>query len=307
MKHKRVFAAFLLIALLGTLTASAQVKKQEVVYARLSPSGDIQGLYIVNDFEADEAAQVEDFGRYAEVENLSSLEELPYGEEQVSFSMPKGRFRYQGNPDWIALPWQISLSYLLDGQPAQPEALSGAEGKLEMTLKVALNPAYKQYAANLALQMTMTLDGDKCLNIQSEKATIAAAGGTYTLAFVVLPGAETAFTITADVQDFSMADLQIAGVRMAMDADMYKQYAEGMLAGSPLQAAAGNMMDSFLNQPQKNPVSFADERNGEISALQFVMMMEAVPAKPMVKEVTQQVQAQDQNVLTRLLNLFTGK
>ncbi len=304
--NKRVIMSLFLCMLLLAAPAMAQVKKQEIVYARLSPRGETKGIDIVNDFEADAPEKVEDFGAYQGVENLTNLEDLAYGDEKVSFAMEKGRFRYQGNPKGLELPWHITLAYQLDGKDVQPENLSGAEGKLDMVLSVALNPALKAHAANLALQMTMTLDGDKCLNITSDKATIAAAGGTYSLAFVVLPGAEASFHISADVQNFSMADMQIAGVRMAMDADMYKQYAGDMLKGSPLEAAAGNIMDNMLGKPLPKPQSFADQRNGEVEAVQFVILMEGIAPKPVQKETTGVTEQEDQNVLTRLLSLFGG-
>lgn len=306
MKKKHVFIALFLGVLLLAASSLAQVKKQEIVFVRLNAQGDIQGLYVINDFEADAPEKVEDYGRYQKVENLSTLDELQYAEEKVTFDMPAGRFRYQGTPEGSGLPWNISLSYQLNGKEVQPQELSGAQGKLDMVLSVALHPEFKQHAANLALQMTMTLDGDKCLNITSEKATIAAAGGKYTLAFVVLPGAEASFRISSDVRDFSMADVQIAGVRMAMDADMYKQYAADMLKGSPLETAAGNIMDNMLGRPQPQPQSFADERNGAVDAVQFVIMMEGVEQKPLVKEMTGEMEQEDQNVLTRLLSLFGG-
>lgn len=62
------------------------------------------------------------------------------------------------------------------------------------------------------LQITVTLDASLCTEIEAEGATIANAGGDKTLAFTVLPGAEASYTISAEVRDFEMAGLTIAGV-----------------------------------------------------------------------------------------------
>lgn len=62
------------------------------------------------------------------------------------------------------------------------------------------------------LQLTLTLDGGKCSQIEAKDAVVACAGENRTLAFTLLPGQEALYTVTAQVTDFSMAGLQIAGL-----------------------------------------------------------------------------------------------
>lgn len=281
LKNKSSIIALLVACFLVLgLSAMAQVHKDEVVYARLSATGQPGPLYVVNAFEADEDSQFFDFGAYSEA--------FPAGEMPLAFSfsdgkadihMAPGRFAYQGNLPNTALPWNFLFSYQLDGQDISPEDLSGKSGDLTIHLSIKINGDLQAFAEGLTLQISLSLDGAKALDIQAEKATIAAAGALKNLTYVVLPGQEAAYSIKAKVQDFSMPGIQIAGIRMAMDMEMYQEMAKKSLEGNPLQNAVGGMMGSFLSgmQGQESP-SFTDARN-KIRSLQFVLMGEGIPAK----------------------------
>jgi len=287
--------------------ALAQVKKTEVVYARLDALGAVEGVYIVNSFEALEAAQVKDYGRYAQVTNLSGLEPLSFYNEALELSLERGRFYYQGNQASRVLPWNISIGYSLDGETIAPQALSGADGKLEITLNVSVNEILKAYAQSMTLQITLTLDGDKCLDIQASKASIASAAGDKTLVYVILPGQSASYTVSAQVTDFAMAGLQIAGVRMTMDLEQYEAVAAQALQGSPMAAAVGPMMSNFLGSMQgPAPYSFADTRNGVVDSLQFVMLTQGIDEKAEPQAPASSVQQQPETVMTRILALFGG-
>jgi putative membrane protein len=211
---KRAALGICFILLCTSVLAMAQVKKTEVVYARLDALGAIEGVYIVNSFETLEPAQVKDYGRYMQVTNLSGIEPLSFNNEVLELSLERGRFYYQGDKENRELPWIISIGYSLDGETIAPQALSGADGKLEITLNASVNETLKAYAQSMTLQITLTLDGDKCLDIQASRASIASAAGDKTLVYVILPGQSASYTVSAQVADFAMAGLQIAGVRM---------------------------------------------------------------------------------------------
>ena len=299
-----LMCGILLFALSGT---SAEVSKREIVYAVLTSSGDVSGVYIVNDFESPEPAGIADFGQYSAVTNLSGLDAVDYEEGIIAFEMPAGRWQYQGSPKSLKIPWDVHVTYALDGEPVAPEDLSGADGVLEMAVKVSLNPELRRHAEGVTLQLTLTLDGMKALDIKAPDGTIAAAGVNRTLAFIVMPGIEDkTFSVSARVRDFSMAGIQIAGVRMVTDTAMYKEIAEKSLGDSPLKGAAGGFIDSFLGGQQSAPLSFADERNGEIAAVQYVIMVDGIAPRVIVAETQQtpETAALEQTVWTRLLSLF---
>ena len=306
MKKLIAIGLCLLLACTGA-QALAQVKKTEVVYGKLDALGAVQGVYIVNAFEALEAAQVKDYGLYTRVTNLSSLEPLAYENNALELSLERGRFYYQGDQASLELPWTISIGYHLDDTQILPQELSGASGKLEMTLGIEVNEALKNYAQSMTLQITLTLDGDRCLDIQAPKASIASSAGDKTLVFVVLPGQSASYRVSAQVKDFAMAGMQIAGVRMVMDLEQYQAVAALALEDSPLAAAAGPMIQNFLGGMQgPAPYSFADIRNGEVDSLQFVLLTQGIEETLKPKAPASSVDHQPDSVLTRILALFGG-
>ncbi|MHC1785677.1 MAG: hypothetical protein AB9880_01245 [Christensenellales bacterium] len=303
MKKLLILTLCLLLLCEGAL---AQVRKTEVVYARLDAAGALQGVYIVNSFETDTPAQILDYGQYLRLINLSGTDQLGSQPEGLSLSLQPGRFYYQGDPVRQALPWDIRLSYRLDGAAVQPGTLSGARGRLEIGLEVAVNEALAAYAEGLTLQISLTLDGDKCLDILAPGASIASAGGKRTLAYVILPGQPATYTASAKVQDFSMPGLQIVGLRLVMDAAQYQAAATKSMAGSPLAAAAGPLIGNFLTTLSgAAPLSFADSRNGAVESLQFVIMTDEIPAAPRT-QVSAETEEAPQTILTRFLALFGG-
>lgn len=275
----KTLLTLMLLALLVVNHAAAAVHKDEVVYVSLDPQGQPEQVYVINAFEADEAVQVTDEGRYDQVMPLKEVAGFQFQDNQAAFTMQPGRFSYQGNLASTALPWLFDLSYTLNGQPVQAEDLSGADGALAIRLVVKVNEDLRAYADALTLQITFTLDGDRCFNIESEKATYALAGGNRTLSFVVLPGQSAEYDITCQVVDFAMADVQLAGVRMGMDAQMYQDVAASSLVGSPLEGAVSGLMRNMLDRMQGLPLRSFTGENNQVRSLQFVMMLRGVKAQ----------------------------
>ncbi|MGN0803674.1 MAG: hypothetical protein ACI4MF_13865 [Candidatus Faecivicinus sp.] len=221
---KKWIAALLAICLMtGSLLAPAAMaaEKNEIVYVNLRSGGDLDAVYIVNRFEASSPETVVDYGRYYKVTNLSDATPLEQNSDSVRLTVPAGTLFYQGDPISAALPWSFRVSYTLDGAPMRTEDLSGQSGALEMQITIGpgseeLTDFYEHYALN----MTVTLDGNRCGKITAEGATIANSGTDRLLTYVVLPSPDVTYTITADVTDFAMVDISINGVPLGMDVDI---------------------------------------------------------------------------------------
>ncbi|HHT07685.1 MAG TPA: hypothetical protein GX006_04185 [Clostridiales bacterium] len=277
-RKKSVFILMICLFLSLGIAASAAVYKDEVVFVSLNEEGQPLVAYVINAFEADEPSEVTDRGQYESVQPLGDADGFAYADNQVKFTMPTGRFSYQGNLKQTDLPWVFDMSYTLDGKAVTAGDLSGASGKLEATLRVSVNDSLRAFADSLSLQITVTFDGARALNIQAEKATYALSGGSRTLSFVVLPGQSAEYTFTCDAQNFMMEDVQIAAVRIGMDTQMYQQVAADSLAGSPLEGAVSGLMGNLMTQMQGRPLrSFTDDEN-QVRALQFVMMLRGIKA-----------------------------
>ena len=215
-----VLSAILIASTASTAFAQDPVEKDEVVYINLSHDGSVESIYVVNAYDLTEEQPVTDFGNYREVKNLTTTEELSVQAGAISFTAPKGKFYYQGELDSAQIPWLVSVTYQLDGQPISGEELAGKEGHLEMTLSLRQNPdANPVYFDNFAIQATVLLDSERCKNITAPSATLANVGGDKQMSYIVLPGKEKDFTISADVTDFEMDAIQINGIPLTLDID----------------------------------------------------------------------------------------
>lgn len=206
--------------LLVSVAASAEVEKDEIIYARLDATGGVESAYVVNAFSADEAGACVDYGDYSSAVSLTPGLAAAVGEGQVSLELPAGRSYYQGAPDGLALPWDISIAYLLDGAAVDVSALPGAGGHLRIEIAARKNDAaaagwYEAYT----LQVTATFDASLCDNLSADGATIVSAGSDYTASWIVTPGSGTTLALEADVHDFKMDPIQFAGVRLDVTID----------------------------------------------------------------------------------------
>lgn len=206
--------ALSLFAVPAAADAPAAAGAEEVIYAKLDAAGEPLSAYAVVALNGDAGESVTHYGAYTAVENLTDTSALTYEDGAVTATIPEGgRLYYQGTLESFELPWDIAIGYELDGKSISPAELGGQSGALEMTLSVKPNGnAPGAFVDEMMLQITVTLDASLCKDISAGGATVANAGGDKTLAFTVLPGAEAEYTVTADVEDFTMAGLTIAGV-----------------------------------------------------------------------------------------------
>ena len=208
------FALSLFAVPAAAADAPAAAGAEEVIYAKLDAAGEPLSAYAVVALNGDAGESVTHYGAYTAVENLTDTSALTYEDGAVTATIPEGgRLYYQGTLESFELPWDIAIGYELDGRSIAPAELGGQSGALEMSLSVKPNGnAPGAFADEMMLQITVTLDASLCKDISAGGATVANAGGDKTLAFTVLPGAEAEYTVTADVEDFTMAGLTIAGV-----------------------------------------------------------------------------------------------
>lgn len=219
---------FALAAMPALPAAAADSGKEEVVYANLDAAGDLEAAYIVNSFGP---GSITDHGDYSKVTMLNTDDAIDQEGDAVTFTSDASRVYYEGTLADPALPWQIDLSYRLDGKTVTPEKLAGASGELEIRFCVTKNNACSgSFYDDYALQASVTLDSDRCRNIQAPDATIAGVGGDKQLTFTILPGEGIDTTIRADVTDFEMDAVSINGVRLNLGADVDTDEMEAQVA-----------------------------------------------------------------------------
>lgn len=193
----------------------------ENVYAALAADGSFQNAYVVNSYDVKRAGEITSYGTYDSVKNLTTLKAIQTSGGVQTFSAEEGRFYYQGDSDSLELPWNVSITYYLDGKQVSAEELAGKSGALEIKMKTEKNPsADPEFYENYMLQVTYTLDMDHCSNIKAEGASVAEAGSSKTVIFTVLPDSDADISLKADVTDFEMTGASIAAVPFSMTFDM---------------------------------------------------------------------------------------
>lgn len=201
------------------------VDKAEVVYAKLDGSGAVENAYVVNRFVGPSGSRFDDFGEYEEVSQISLAGEMTEGKDVASISLGEDPFYYQGKLKNKTLPWLFRLTYKLDGKEIKAADLSGKSGKLELDLKVEPNPDCRRgkdgsnpWAESNMLQIAVTFPSEVTIHLQAEGGTIAQVGSDQQVTYIVLPNSDGEnFKITADVKNFYMPSMQIAGLPFSMD------------------------------------------------------------------------------------------
>ena len=161
----------------ASASSAATYEKSEVVYATLAASGAPKAVYVVNRFDVEVPGTVVDHGDYTSVQNLTNETELARIGDATTFEAEAGTLYYQGDAANAALPWNVSLSYELDGKKMEADQLAGASGNLAVHVTTARNEAIDPaFYDSFMLQITFTLPGDVASDVEGEGATIAQSG-----------------------------------------------------------------------------------------------------------------------------------
>lgn len=200
--------------------SNASYKKNQVVYVKTDGDGNRTGVYVVNSFDANKGEKIEDTGDYTKVTNLSTTKKLTDKDGKVAVTGQGTQdFVYQGNLNKnTQMPWNVTVSYQLDGKDIDAKDLAGKSGKLSMKLKIEKNADYQggDYADNYLVQVTGQLKDVEAHNIDAEGATAAANGSNTQLTYMVIPGTTGDYTINADVENFEFDGWQIVGVPLSL-------------------------------------------------------------------------------------------
>lgn len=201
-----------------SLAATKSSEKEEVIYANLTSSGDIEKIYAVNIFEDKD---IVDYGVYETVKNMNTMDKINYSNGKITIQNSEYKLYYQGiMKQNTEMPWTIKVRYKLDGIEYAPSELAGKSGKLEISISIKENKnCKKNFFENYALQTVVQLDTNLCENIKSDEATMANVGGLKQLTYTILPGNEKDIKITSDVTDFEMSEIQVNGINLNLGLD----------------------------------------------------------------------------------------
>lgn len=232
-------------------SGNAEIKgKDEIIYATLASDGNVRSIYAVNHFAIAKAGSITDYGDYTTVTNLTDTTLMTQNGDAVTMQTNAESCYYQGNMANAKLPWIFDISYSLDGVKTAPQELAGKSGKLEIHIftkqNVALNPAFYE---NYMLQISVTLDTEKCSDIKAPGAMVANAGKNKVIAYTVMPGKEADISLNAIVRDFTMTGIDISAIPFSMNMElpetdsMISDFTELADAISALNDGMGDLAD----------------------------------------------------------------
>ncbi|WP_368505267.1 YhgE/Pip domain-containing protein [Alkalihalophilus sp. As8PL] len=202
-------------------TEGEVTSKDEVVYAKLDANGELEEVYVVNTLNVSEAGEIVDYGTYSSLNNLTDMSELIRADDHVEIEAQEGRFYYQGNMSGESkLPWDLSITYLLDGDEITPEELAGKEGSLELKIETSANETVDPvFFENYLVQISLTLEDEIYSDIETEEGVVANSGKNKQITFTVMPEQEEELSLRADVVDFELEGIEIAAVPSSMSID----------------------------------------------------------------------------------------
>lgn len=230
---------------------NAEIKgKDEVIYATLAPDGSVRAIYVVNCFAIAEAGSITDYGDYKSVINLTDTTPITQNGDVVTVQANVENIYYQGNMTTTELPWIFDILHSLDGVKTAPQELAGKSGKLEIHINSKKNDAVNTvFCENYMLQISITLDTEKCSDIKAPNATVASAGRNKVIAYTVMPGKDVDISLSTTVRDFTMAGIDISAMPFSMnmvlpDTDnMINDFAKLSDAISDLNNGVGELAD----------------------------------------------------------------
>lgn len=205
----------------GVVEEGKLASKDEVVYANLQATGQLDEIYVVNILDVTKAGLITDYGMYSSIKNLTDLSEIEQGDGTIVVTAPEGKFYYQGNiHENGKLPWNVQISYLLDGKEISPEDLPGKNGHVQIHIFTAPNEgANPVFYENYLLQVSLTLAHDIFSNIEAPDGMMANVGKNTQVTFTVMPNRKGELSLHADANDFELQGIEIAAVPMSMSID----------------------------------------------------------------------------------------
>lgn len=212
-----IFLAAIMVIMNSVAIAAPTMEKTESVYVNLDYYGAVDQIHVSNDCVLTGQNEIEDFGVYESITNLTNRTELKNVDGKIVWDVSRlKRFAYNGkvsNDNAKNVPWTFEVSYKLNGVETRAEELLGKSGLVEMIIDINANKDAKEYYRNnYMLEVTGSYDLNKYLSVESDEAMFVTTGRTKTLMYIVLPGQSTTLHIRIGSEDFEMDGLTFAMV-----------------------------------------------------------------------------------------------
>ncbi len=185
----------------------------EAYYATLDYYGALQEGSVVKSYQMNGTSSLKDFGTYDEVENLTDNTQPTVSDSAVAFDFGAhvpDRFYFEGKgaAPFASLPWNLGISYRLNGVAARAEDLAGKQGLIEINVDAYPSQTASDYCKNnCVLQAVAVFNADDILSLEAPGAQVQLIGNLKTVLFLAMPGEEQHFSILVGSDDFSFSGM----------------------------------------------------------------------------------------------------
>lgn len=191
----------------GVLAAEPQISMDESVYINLDYYGVVKDASIVKGCDLNGNSSFVDYGQYEKVVNMSNHAEPKLEGDRVTWELESGtgRFYYECTPKNIdgLLPWDIDVSYSLNGVPSKAADLAGASGLIQVDIDVKPNGAARDYYKNnMMLVAAAMVDLEDVKSFRADGAQMQVVGSQKAALFMAMPGEETTFSYQVGTDSF---------------------------------------------------------------------------------------------------------
>lgn len=211
--------------LAAVMTASAGIASfgaagvpvcDEAMYVTMDPYGGISEASVVKSYELHGAREITDRGTYQAVHNMTGMEKPEVDGDTVIVRLleepENDRFYFEGRmePEEVSgtLPWDITVSYRLNGVERRLEELAHEKGVLKISIDAVPNAGTSEYFRNnMTMEIAAVVDMDQNLSVEAPGAQIQSIGSMKTVLFMVMPGEEQHFELEIGSNDLEFSGL----------------------------------------------------------------------------------------------------
>lgn len=213
-RFRKITAAVLpVIVTAGAVCTPLQAKAPKVeidesMYVNMDYYGEIDDISVVKGCFLNGNTVIEDYGNYEEIINMSDRTEPVVENGKVTWNLDnaeKQYFYYECKSEELKtrVPWNIDVSYKLNGVEARGEDLGGAQGTVSTFIHVTPKEDVADYYKNNMILMCGTLvDMKETLSIEAPGAQLQTLGTEKAAIFLALPGEESEFRINVGTNNY---------------------------------------------------------------------------------------------------------
>lgn len=250
------------------------VTTDEAMYVNLDYYGGISDVSIVKSCSLNGITRFQDFGDYESVTNMSGYEQPVLTSDGVQWNLDSSsdpqRFYYicTMRNDAIALPWNLDVSYRLNGKPCQAESLAGVAGLVEISIRVKPNEnAREYYRNNMLLQVATYIDTEDTYSIDAPGSQLQSLGTYKAILFAALPGEEDTFTMRIGTNKFETRGITIMMIPGTLkQMEQIKEIKEAKDTVYDSANAIYLAMNSLMNTMESMNQGLNDLKSGTIGA-----------------------------------------